>query len=120
MQISISFLVLAILGLAACVYLTIVLRQTYVHSLTSVDEKSAGIVHFYKGLLRKLVSGQADRLSVFAGIHYTLVHLLPLFCGLSFYLKTDANFLVVILSIVWSMQLFQRLFPGDTDAEDQT
>ncbi len=120
MQLSIPLLVFTVLCLGACFYLSVVIRQAYVHSLTSVEEKSAGIIHFYRARLRVLLSGAPDRMSILCGLHYLTVHLIPLVAGLSFYLKTDANFLVVILSIVWNMQLFQRVFPGDSDAEDQT
>ncbi|MCE9599791.1 MAG: hypothetical protein K8S54_17665, partial [Spirochaetia bacterium] len=69
--------------------------------------------------IRGLFEGQPQRLSVLAALHYGTLHLIPLFTGLAFYLKTDANFLVVIGSIVWSMQLFQRLFPGEEASEDE-
>lgn len=119
MQVSLSLITVSGLLIAACLYLTWVLRQNYVRSLTSVEEKSAGIIFFYRNAIRGLFEGQPQRLSVLAALHYATLHLIPLFTGLSFYLKTDANFLIVIGSIVWSMQLFQRLFPGEDSTEEE-
>lgn len=119
MQVSISLLTVSSILIAACLYLTWSLRQNYVRSLTSVQEKSAGILFFYRNAIRGLFEGKPERLSVLAASHYVTLHLIPLFTGLTFYLKTDANFLIVIGSIVWSMQLFQRLFPGEESQEEE-
>ncbi|MDH5657356.1 MAG: hypothetical protein OEZ34_15700 [Spirochaetia bacterium] len=40
------------------------------------------------------------------------LHLFVPFTGFAFFLKSDANFLVLIVSVLWSIQLFQRLYPG--------
>ena len=41
---------------------------------------------------------------------YILLNLLIPFWGLTFYLNSDANFLVVVVSIIVSLQLHQRLY----------
>jgi len=118
MEVSVPLLVCSIAIAAVCIGLAWFVRQNYVRSLTSVAEKSAGLIHFYRAALRELLEGKANALAVVSGIHYITLHLLPLFFGLSLYLRTDANFLVVIVSIIWSMQLFQRLFPGEEEGSE--
>lgn len=112
-------LVLALISLAAAVYFTLQIRKAYLESLTSVDEKSAGVLHFYRRRLDLLLDGDRSQIVIFCWVHYVSLHLLPLFAGLAFYLRTDANFLVVILSIVWTMQLLQRIFPGPEPADEE-
>jgi hypothetical protein len=49
--------------------------------------------------------------------HYILLHLIVPFAGFAFLLRSDLNFLVVILSILWSLQLSQRIYPGISDSD---
>lgn len=110
---------LAVLALGAIVYLSLQIRKAYLHSLTSVKEKSAGLLHFYQRSLESMLDGDKSKLPVFCWIHYVSLHLLPLLAGLAFYLRSDANFLVVILTILWNMQLMQRVFPGPEPADEE-
>lgn len=112
-------LVLALLSAGALVYLTLQIRRAYLESLTSVKEKSAGLLHFYRRMLESLLDGDRSRLAVYCWVHYVSLHLFPLFCGLAFYLRSDANFLVVILTILWNMQLMQRIFPGPEPTDEE-
>jgi len=80
--------------------------QTSYHSILS--EYREMVDSFFK---------EKDARSVEAFSHYVITHLLIPFCGFAFFLRTDANFLVVIVAIVWSLQLLQRIYPG-VEAEE--
>lgn len=112
-------LIFAVIAGGAIVYLTVQIRKAYILSLTSVEEKSAGILHFYRRNLEALLDGDRSRLTLSCWGHYVSLHLFPLLAGLAFYLRTDANFLVVILTILWNMQLMQRVFPGPEPADEE-
>ena len=76
---SIICLILSGLILLSLGYLTYYIRSQYRWSLTSVQEKSAGIIHFYRTQIGRVV-----RERDFAGpgiqclIHYGLLHLVVL------------------------------------------
>ena len=63
----------------------------------------------YRGSLRAFLSGSLDRVSIAAFINYVGLHLVVPLLGLGLFLRSDGNFLVVLVSIVWSLQLVQRL-----------
>jgi hypothetical protein len=46
------------------------------------------------------------------------LHLLVPLVGLAFFLRSDVNFLVVIIAMVVSMQLYQRVYPGSSRREE--
>ena len=117
MSIPILLAALALLILVAG--LSFYLERRYRTSLTSVEEKSAGWCFYYRGLISGLFSGDVGRDSLLALLHYVACHLLTPVAGLGIALRTDGNFLVVILSVLISMQLVQRLYPGAPEYEDE-
>ncbi|MCB1325541.1 MAG: hypothetical protein H7A21_15445 [Spirochaetales bacterium] len=68
-----------------------------------------GTLAAYRGSLRSFLSGSPDRVSIAAFVNYVGLHLVVPLLGLGLFLRSDGNFLVVLVSIVWSLQLVQRL-----------
>lgn len=103
-----SALVLCVLG-----FLTYRIRTYYRWSLTSVQEKSAGIIQFYRNRIAGIFRGaDLGRISVECLIHYVLLHLIVPLIFFGFFLRTDVNFLGVVLGIISSVQLLKQVFPG--------
>lgn len=115
---SIPFLLVALIILLLVVGLSFYLDRRYRISLTSVEEKSAGWRFYYRGLISGLFNGDLGRDQILAALHYVASHLLTPIAGLGLALRTDGNFLVVIFSVLISMQLVQRLYPGSPEYED--
>jgi len=111
---SAPFLIAAIVDSVLTLALTLHIRNRYNSSLTSVAEKSAGALYFYRASLRRLAA--APGLDSFVTLaHYAGLHLLVPLWGFAIWLHSDGNFLVVIAWAVWAVQLVQRLFPGSDD-----
>lgn len=70
----------------------------------------------YRECLASLMQDGGLR-SVACWIHYILLHTFPLVFGLAFLLRSDINFLPVLLTILISMQFLQRIYPGITRIE---
>lgn len=95
------------------------IQHRYKLALTSVAEKRAGLLHYYRGRLVALVDER--RLTTEGGLtalHYMALHLAIPLVGLGLYLRTDANFLFVLLGGFFSMKLVQRVYPGTRMDED--
>lgn len=114
---SIPLIVVAAFLLVLVGGLSFHLDRRFRVSLTSVEEKSAGFLFYYRSLLGSVFSADAGREHWLALIHYVALHILIPVGGLGFWLRTDGNFLVVIFSLLWSIQLLQRLYPGPTSDE---
>ena len=116
---SLPLLICALADTVIILVLAYQIRVRYQSALTSVEEKSAGKLFFYRNSIQTLFRGQSTPEGVYCLLQYAALHLLvPLF-GFGLYLRTDGNFLVVIASLFWSMQLFQRLFPGTAPESDE-
>jgi hypothetical protein len=103
---SFFFLLISGMNLLALCILSIRL-----YSLFKVSGEQK-ILPFYREILHSAFSG-VEKSGRYEGfLHLISIHLLAPLTGLAFFLRTDVNFLVFILSILWSMQLYQRLFPG--------
>ncbi len=114
---SSPLLIIASLNLALLAGLSLQIRSRYRSSLTSVEEKSAGILFFYRNLLFSVFRGNLAFPGIQCLLHYFSLHLLVPLLGLGVFLRTDANFLVVVLAMIASMQLYQRVFPGPRRVE---
>ena len=122
---SIPLIIVAASLLALICALSLYIKHRFETSLTSVEEKSAGLLFYYRSLLSSIFTTDAGLLNWLALVHYVALHLLIPVGGLGFWLRTDGNFLIVILSLFLSVQLAQRLYPGtvadlddDIDADD--
>ncbi|MCR9141347.1 MAG: hypothetical protein NXI24_03785 [bacterium] len=109
---SIPLIVVAAILLVLVAGLSFYLDRRFRVSLTSVEEKSAGLAFYYRSLLNSVFSADAGLENWLALAHYVALHLLIPVTGLGIWLRTDGNFLVVIGSLLWSIQLVQRLYPG--------
>lgn len=114
---SVPLLVLGLADLAVVVALGVWVRGRYRLALTTVAEKREGLLFFYRAELAALLSSGPSREVLLSWIHYLSLHLLVPLLGLGFYLRSDANFLVVILGGFLSLKLVQRVFPGTRLAE---
>ena len=109
---SIPLLALGIVNLLITVGVGVAIRRRYSLALTSVDEKRAGLLHYYRIALSGLVHKTSAPDGGLCALHYLSVHLLVPLLGLGLYLRTDANFLVVILAGFVSLKLVQKVYPG--------
>jgi hypothetical protein len=109
---SIPLIVVAAFLLVLVGGLSFYLDRRFRVSLTSVEEKSAGFLFYYRSLVGSVFSADAGPENWLALAHYVALHLLIPLGGLGLWLRTDGNFLVVICSLLWSIQLIQRLYPG--------
>ncbi len=119
-ELSLTLIIAGILDIIVLVVLSWTIRKRYTASLTSVEEKSAGILFFYRSAIMRTISSGFAPDSLESLGHYIAVHLFLPILGLGIFLKTDANFLIVVLSLIWSMQLFQRAVPGPSDKESHS
>jgi hypothetical protein len=117
---SIPLIVAATLVLVILVGLSVLIRRRYQDSLTSVAEKSAGLPFYYRSLVSSVFGADAGLAQWTALAHYVALHMVVPLLGLGFFLRTDGNFLVVIVSLLWSLQLVQRLFPGPRPGLDES
>lgn len=95
----------------------IYLRKYYNISLIDIEIKEKGFLYFYQFLLALLFNGYSGyskkSLIYLTWFHYLLLHLIsPLFLS-SFLLKHDWNVLIAIISIIVSMNLYQRVYPSN-------
>lgn len=109
---SVPLLIAAFLNLSVMFGMSLQIRTRYRSSLTSVEEKSAGMLYFYRNALFALFRGNLSPAGLQALAHYLSLHLLVPLLGLGFLLRSDGNFVVIVLAMFASMQLYQRVFPG--------
>ncbi|MBI3394218.1 MAG: hypothetical protein HY042_00105 [Spirochaetia bacterium] len=99
---------------AVAVLLAVFLRRTYQGALTSVEEKNAGLIAYYRQRVVDIFQRRLSLVSILAGLHFLSLHLLVPLWGFAIFLRSDGNFLVIVLSIIASIQLVQRLFPSES------
>ena len=113
----------ALVATAVIAVLFLWIRSQYRLALTSVEEKHAGMLFYYRYYLSALFRGQPTREGIACLILYIALHLFVPLAGFGLFLKSDANFLVMLASLLWSYELVQRVFPGssnsETDADDR-
>lgn len=110
-------LVVGIIDLLVVAGLYWIIRAQYQESLTSVEEKSAGPLHFYRARVAGVLAGQADKENLIAFFHYIAMHLLVPLLGLGLFLRSDWNFLALVLGLIVSYQLLHRVYPGVAEDE---
>ncbi len=116
---SFYFLLSAILLTALLILLSFFIRNIFIAEDTSIKGKAISktfsssrfltILEFYRKnlqLRQQIISFK--RFLLFSS-HYISIHCMTPLWGLAFFLHTNGNFLVVILSIITSFQLHQRL-----------
>ena len=109
---SIPLLALGIVNLTVTVGLGLIIRKRYRLALTTVTEKRAGPLHYYRIALSGVGQKSSGRDGLLCAVHYGSLHALVPLLGLGLYLRSDANFLVVILGGFVSLKLVQKVFPG--------
>ena len=106
-------LIISAVVLSLLAYLSYQIRTHYRWSLTSVQEKSAGLIHFYRiHINRVFKEGDLGRIPLECSIHYALMHLVVPLVFFGFFLRSDINFLGVVAGIVTSLQLLKHIYPG--------
>ncbi len=114
---SLPLFIAAIADAVIVVALHAYLGRLYRNALTSIEEKNAGFWFYYREAMRRVLSGRPGSGEWLICVHYIALHLLVPLLGFGLFLRTDGNFIVVILTVFWSVQLVQRLFPGNDDEE---
>ncbi len=102
---SLPLLVAALLDLLYLILLPFFLQKD---EARASDE---GGLASYRGCISSLWE-RGGRRGVLCFLHYLGLHLFVPLLGLGFFLRSDINFLVVILSMVLSLQILQRVYPG--------
>ncbi len=95
----------------------IYLRKYYKSSLIDIEIKERGFLYFYQFHLGLLFNGyqkySKKHLIHLTWLHYVILHFVsPIFLS-SFLLKHDWNVLIAIISIVISMNLYQKVYPAN-------
>ncbi|MCB1170458.1 MAG: hypothetical protein KDK25_09005 [Leptospiraceae bacterium] len=104
----ISAIVILVLG-----FLTYRIRSYYRWSLTTVQEKSAGLIHFYRSRIGGVFRGEEmGRISIECLAHYILMHCIVPLLYFGFFLRTDINFLGIVIGVAFSLQLLKQVYPG--------
>lgn len=103
---------LTLLGIAFLDLIVIVLLSSRLRG------KGEGVLPSYVECLNSLFHDGGLQ-SIACWIHYLAIHLFPLFLGLGFLLHTDINFLPVLFTILITMQLLQRVYPGSQQEEGE-
>jgi len=90
------------------VLLWVRLRGLYRSESSPEREK---FTEFYRRNINRLLEKGFSSAALLGLVHYLCLHLFPPLIGFGFLLRTDANFLVVMASIFWSLKLV-KLYPG--------
>lgn len=109
---SYFFLVLGLLILAALVYLSIQIKNRFETSIDSIDLKSAGILAFYRQNIRLALSGMRSGVPLLCLLHLGALHSVVPVLGLGIFYRTDLNFLPVVVGLLLTMQIHQRIYPA--------
>ena len=103
-----SFLVATVI----CVMSFILSSWFLWHSLRPLSNDGGGLRQAYRRNIDLLLAGDVSGLNIISLLNFISLHLLVPCMGFGVFLTTDLNFLVFIVSIIWSMKLFQRLYPA--------
>ncbi|MEQ8351204.1 MAG: hypothetical protein RH862_06955 [Leptospiraceae bacterium] len=106
-------LIISAVVVSLLAFLSYQIQTHYRWSLTSVQEKSAGLIHFYRSHIHRVFrDGDLSRIPLECTIHYFLMHLLVPLIFFGFFLRSDINFLGVAAGILTSLQLLKHIYPG--------
>lgn len=114
---NLVFLFLSFFILIMLTILSFYLYYYYKNSLINIDIKEKGFIYFYQihldSLFRDHLSYKNWKIIFLFWLHYLLLHsFTPIFL-ISFLLKNDWNVLIAIITIIVSMNLFQKLYPSN-------
>lgn len=109
---SLPLIVAALVDVAIVAALHGYIGRLYSNALTSIEEKNAGFWFYYREAMRRVLAGRPGSGEWLIFVHYLALHLLVPLLGFGLFLRTDGNFIVVILTVFWSVQLVQRVYPG--------
>lgn len=97
-------------------FLYLYLKNEYKYSLSSIDVKEKGFfyfIRFHLDSLFKMKNFKNKKLILLSWTFFILLHLFTPFFLASLILKNDWNVLIAIVSIIISMNLFQKIYPSD-------
>ncbi len=124
MTFNIILFLTSLILLTFCIVIYIYLRKYYKISLIDIAIKEKGFLYFYQFHLGLLFNGYNEyskkRLIYLTWFHYLLLHLFsPIFLS-SFLLKHDWNVLIAIISIIVSINLYQRIYPANLYSKEDS
>ena len=108
MAVSLTIWILALANLAIFLTLTLTMRKRLVNRAS----ESQTLLGIYRNCLNRFFEGDFALSGWICFFHMVSTHLLLPLLGMALLLRTDANFLVVVVSVVVSMQIYQRVFPA--------
>ncbi|MBE7437064.1 MAG: hypothetical protein HS115_01320 [Spirochaetales bacterium] len=109
---SLFFLLLGLLTLGALVALSLQIKKKFEASIDSIDIKAAGLLAFYRQNIGLALSGMRSGVPLLCLLHLATLHSVVPLLGLGIFYRTDLNFLPVVLGLLLSMQIHQRLYPA--------
>lgn len=92
------------------------LKMQYKLSLSSIELKEKGFIYFIRYQLDSLFRNYTLKnwkLILLSWFFFFLLHLFFPFFLASFLLKNDWNVLIAIVSLIVSMNIFQKIYPAD-------
>ena len=115
--------VFSILILIIIIITIIYIRQYFNNSFLNLEIKEKGLLYFYQIQLDSLFRNHDNyknlRIILLCWLNYVALHLfLPLILA-SFLLKNDWNVLIAIISIIASMNIFQKVYPAQLYSQNQ-
>jgi hypothetical protein len=115
--------ILSILILIVIIIITIYIRNFFNNSFLNLEIKEKGLLYFYQIQIDSLFRNHDDyknlRMILLCWIHFIALHLFSPLILASFLLKNDWNVLIAIISIIISMNIFQKIYPARLYSQDQ-
>lgn len=115
---SVPLLIISLIFLISIPVLTLRIGNFYHLRLSAGHLQEKDRLHFFQDSIRNMGKGSENPAGVYCLLLYLALHVVVPLIGLGLFLKNDWNFLVVIVSIIWSMQLLQRVYPGPPPEEE--
>ncbi|MFN3603319.1 MAG: hypothetical protein ACK4UJ_01280 [Leptonema sp. (in: bacteria)] len=116
MQLHLLSFLLAIFFLIGILFLYFYLKQEFSNSLISIDVKEKGFLYFLRihldSIFRPIYSKNL-KLIILSWFFFVLLHLFFPFLLASFILKHDWNVLIAIFSLIFSINIFQKIYPAN-------
>jgi len=115
--------VISILILFVIILTTIYIRHYFNNSFLNLEVKEKGLLYFYQIQLDSLFRNHDNyknlRMILLCWLHYVTLHLFSPLILASFLLKSDWNVLIAIISIIVSMNIFQKVYPAQLYSQNQ-
>ena len=115
--------VISILILFVIILTTIYIRHYFNNSFLNLEVKEKGLLYFYQIQLDSLFRNHDNyknlRMILLCWLHYVTLHLFSPLILASFLLKNDWNVLIAIISIIVSMNIFQKVYPAQLYSQNQ-